>query len=70
VVPVMLVAMFTVVWGMGLLIGMGYTAHIISSMIPVFLMPIAVLDSVHILSDFYDRCPRLGDQSRALPREY
>ncbi len=66
VLPVMLVAMLTVVWGMGLLIGMGYTVHIMSSMIPVFLMPIAVLDSVHILSDFYDRYPRLKDRRQAL----
>ena len=66
VLPVMLVAMLTVVWGMGLLIGMGYTVHIMSSMIPVFLMPIAVLDSVHILSDFYDRYPRLKDRHKAL----
>lgn len=66
VVPVMVVAMFTVAWGMGLLIGMGYTVHIMSSMIPVFLMPIAVLDSVHILSDFYDRYPRLKDRRAAL----
>lgn len=66
VLPVMGVAMLTVVWGMGLLIGMGYTVHIMSSMIPVFLMPIAVLDSVHILSDFYDRYPRLGDRRAAL----
>ena len=28
-----------------------------SSMIPIFIMPIAVLDAVHILSDFYDRYP-------------
>lgn len=66
VLPVMLVAMVTVVWGMGLLIGMGYTVHIMSSMIPVFLMPIAVLDSVHILSDFYDRYPRIRDRRAAL----
>jgi len=70
VIPVMLVAMFTVVWGMGLLIGMGYTVHIMSSMIPVFLMPIAVLDSVHILSDFYDRYPRLGDRRQALRESF
>jgi hypothetical protein len=66
VLPVMGVAMLTVVWGMGLLIGMGYTVHIMSSMIPVFLMPIAVLDSVHLLSDFYDRYPRLKDRRKAL----
>jgi len=66
VLPVMAVAMFTVVWGMGLLIGLGFTVHIMSSMIPVFLMPIAVLDSVHILSDFYDRYPAIGDRRETL----
>jgi predicted RND superfamily exporter protein len=48
----MLVAMATVLITMGTLIGMGYTVHIMSSMIPIFLMPIAVVDSVHILSEF------------------
>lgn len=66
VLPVMAVAMFSVAWGMGLLIGFGFTVHIMSSMIPVFLMPIAVLDSVHILSDFYDRYPAIGDRREAL----
>ena len=51
----MLVAMATVVITMGLLIGMGFTVHIMSSMIPIFLMPIAVVDSVHIMSEFVDR---------------
>ena len=37
------------------LIGMGFTVHIMSSMIPIFLMPIAVVDSVHVLSEFADR---------------
>ena len=48
----MIVAMATVIATMGLLIGLGYTVHIMSSMIPIFLMPIAVVDSVHILSEF------------------
>jgi len=48
----MLVAMATVIITMGTLIGMGFTVHIMSSMIPIFLMPIAVVDSVHILSEF------------------
>lgn len=51
----MLVAMASVIVTMGLLIGQGYTVHIMSSMIPIFLMPIAVVDSVHILSEFSDR---------------
>jgi uncharacterized protein len=55
VVAAMIVAMVTVIATMGLLIGMGYTVHIMSSMIPIFLMPIAVVDSVHIMSEFADR---------------
>ena len=50
----MLVAMATVIISMGLLIGLGFTVHIMSSMIPIFLMPIAVVDSVHIMSEFAD----------------
>ena len=48
----MLVAMATVLITMGFLIGSGFTVHIMSSMIPIFLMPIAVVDSIHILSEF------------------
>ena len=51
----MIVAMVAVIVTMGALIGMGYTVHIMSSMIPIFLMPIAVVNSVHILSEFHDR---------------
>ncbi len=51
----MIVAMVTVIVTMGALIGAGFSVHIMSSMIPIFLMPIAVVDSVHILSEFYDR---------------
>jgi len=54
VIAPMLVAMATVIITMGLLIGMGFTVHIMSSMIPIFLMPIAVVDSVHIMSEFAD----------------
>ncbi|MDD5133834.1 MAG: MMPL family transporter [Phycisphaerae bacterium] len=55
VIPPMLVAMVSVITTMGLLIGFGFPVHIMSSMIPIFLMPISVVDSVHILSEFFDR---------------
>jgi len=55
IISPMLVAMMSVLSTMGLLIGLGYTVHIMSSMIPIFIMPIAVLDSIHILSEFFDR---------------
>jgi predicted RND superfamily exporter protein len=58
----MIVAMVTVMVTMGLLIGLGFTVHIMSSMIPIFLMPIAVVDSVHILSEFADRYPELRNR--------
>jgi predicted RND superfamily exporter protein len=49
----MILSMLTVIWTMGLLIGMGFTVHIMSSMIHIFLIPIAVLDSIHILSSVH-----------------
>ena len=55
IVSPMIVAMVTMICTMGLLIGTGNTLHIMSSMIPIFLMPIAVVDSIHILSEFLKR---------------
>ncbi len=66
VIAPMLVAMMTVIWTMGLLIGMGFTLHIMSSMIPVFLMPIAVLDSIHILSEVHDHYRATGDMRQTM----
>jgi len=68
VVAPMLVAMATVVITMGLLIGMGFTVHIMSSMIPIFLMPIAVVDSVHIMSEFADHYED-GKEPKAVIRQ-
>jgi uncharacterized protein len=62
----LIVAIMSVVSAMGLLIGLGYPVHIMSSMIAIFLMPIAVADSVHILSEFYDRYPAHRDRRAAL----
>jgi predicted RND superfamily exporter protein/outer membrane lipoprotein-sorting protein len=62
----MIVAIATVTITMGLLIGSGFTVHIMSSMIPIFLMPIAVVDSVHILSEFADLYPRYRDKRKTI----
>ncbi len=48
-------AMIAVAFTMSLLVVTGYTVHIMSSMIPIFIIPIAILDDIHILSDFHDR---------------
>ncbi|WP_286235406.1 efflux RND transporter permease subunit [Thalassotalea sediminis] len=65
IIAPMIVAMSTVIIIMGSLIGLGFTVHIMSSMIAIFLMPIAVVDSVHILSEFADRY-RKGDDVKAV----
>jgi len=50
IVSPLIIAMSSVLCTMGLFVGTGNTLHIMSSMIPIFLMPIAVVDSVHFLS--------------------
>lgn len=66
VIAPMLVAIATVLITMGLLIGFGFPVHIMSSMIPIFLMPIAVLDSVHILSEFFDKYHQFNDRKKTI----
>jgi predicted RND superfamily exporter protein/outer membrane lipoprotein-sorting protein len=66
VISPMIVAIATVTITMGLLIGTGFTVHIMSSMIPIFLMPIAVVDSVHILSEFADLYPKYRDKRKTI----
>ncbi|MFO7821827.1 MAG: efflux RND transporter permease subunit [Lentisphaeria bacterium] len=58
----LIVAMVSVIFTMSLLVITGQTIHIMSSMIPIFIMPIAVLDSVHILSMFFDRYQQNQDR--------
>ena len=66
IIAPMLVAVITVLCTMGLLIGGGYDVHIMSSMIAIFLMPISVADSVHILSEFFDAYHRFQDKKKAV----
>ena len=68
IIAPMVVAMATVLIIMGSLIGLGFTVHIMSSMIAIFLMPIAVVDSVHILSEFADRY-KAGDKASDTVKE-
>ena len=50
----MIIAMFSVMSTMGLMIASGFEVHILSSMIPIFLMCIGTVSSIHILSEFFD----------------
>jgi len=68
IVQPLIVALVSVVWTMGLLIVTGQTIHIMSSMIPIFIMPIAVLDSIHILSEFFDRYQETRDRRKTITR--
>jgi len=62
----LLLAMVTVIWTMGLLIGLGYDVHIMSSMIAIFLMPITVCNSIHVLSEFFDSYRRFNNKADTL----
>ena len=66
IISPMVVAIVSVIFTMGLLVVTGNTVHIMSSMIPIFIMPIAVLDAVHILSDFYDRFAETKDSRKTV----
>ncbi len=59
-------AMISTICTMGLLVATGNTVHIMSSMIPIFIVPIAVLDDVHVLSEFFDRYQRTQDRVQTL----
>lgn len=62
----MIIANVTVIVTMGLLIVCGYPVHILNSLIPIFAMPISVLDAVHILSEFYDRYQQTRDREKTI----
>jgi predicted RND superfamily exporter protein len=66
VISPMVVAMVSSLSTMALLIATGNTIHIMSSMIPIFVMPIAVLDSVHILSEAFDTYHRYKDRRKTI----
>jgi len=66
IISPMIIALVSVIWTMALLIATGNTIHIMSSMIPIFIMPIAVLDSIHILSEFFDRYQESKDRRKAV----
>ena len=50
----MIIATVSIIASMGLMIACGFPVHILSSMLPIFLMSIAMVDSVHVLSEFFD----------------
>src|SRR3989338_911912 len=61
----MSVAMISIIWSLGGLIGLGLPVHIMSSMSPVFLMAIAT-DAVHLFNEFAFRIREVKDKRRAV----
>ncbi len=66
IISPMIIAICSVIFTMGLLIIFGYPVHIMSSMIPIFIMPIAVLDAIHILSDFFEHYQATKDRRKTI----
>jgi hypothetical protein len=66
VISPMIVAMVSVIFTMGALVIAGYPIHIMSSMIPIFIMPIAVLDSIHIISEFFELYQKTRDRAATI----
>jgi len=64
----MLLGMMVVIWSMGALIYSGNAIHIMSSMIPIFLLPIAVLNSIHIMSHLHDNIAKYPNRADAIRR--
>ena len=64
-VTLMMDAMISIIWSMGLLIALGFPIHIMSSMSPVFLMAVAT-DSMHIFNEFYFRYRERRDKRAAI----
>ncbi|PIE32153.1 RND transporter [candidate division KSB3 bacterium] len=66
IIAPMIVAVVSIIYSMGLLIAFGYTVHIMSSMIAIFLTPIAVVNSVHIISTFFDEYQEYKDRKKTI----
>lgn len=66
VIAPMILGMATVIWSMGALIYSGNAIHIMSSMIPIFLLPIAVLNSIHILSKLSTQISKYENKADAI----
>ncbi|MCP4152460.1 MAG: MMPL family transporter [bacterium] len=62
----MFLGVMVVIWSMGALIYSGNVIHIMSSMIPIFLLPIAVLNSIHILSKLNDKMGKYDTKEEAI----
>ncbi len=66
ILPAIYDAILATLATMSLLVITGNTVHIMSSMIPIFIIPIAVLDDVHVISEFFDRYQETRDRKKTI----
>ncbi|MET1077519.1 MAG: MMPL family transporter [Pseudomonas sp.] len=57
VIAPLLIAIFSLIWTLGLMAAFDVKQNIITSMMPVFIISIAVCDAIHFLSDYYRHLP-------------
>ena len=62
VVAPLLIAIFSLIWTMGLMAACGVKQNIITSIMPVFIISIAVCDAIHFLADYYRNLPANSDR--------
>lgn len=62
VVAPLLIAIFSLAWTLGLMAACGVKQNIISSIMPVFIISIAVCDAIHFLADYYRNLPQNPDR--------
>ncbi|MEO4045567.1 MMPL family transporter [Pseudomonas sp. CAU 1711] len=58
----LLIAVFSLLWTLGLMAACGVKQNIISSIMPVFIISIAVCDAIHFLADYYRALPANPDR--------
>ncbi len=61
----LLVSVLSLVWTLGVVSLAGFKLNIITNMIPVFIISIAVADSIHLLATYYERLKK-GDKDAAI----
>lgn len=62
VVAPLLIAIFSLIWILGLMAACGVKQNIITSIMPVFIISIAVCDAIHFLADYYRNLPPKPDR--------
>ena len=62
----LLVVILSILWTMGLMALLGVKQNIISSMLPVFLISIGIVDSIHVISEYDNHIRNKKDHKTAL----